>query len=92
MSAAPNTVTNIHNQPFLSGQLAPVGDELDVESCRVTGEIPESLRGKFVQNGPNPRFEPLGRYHMFDGDGMLHAVDFQDGRVSYKNRWIRTSA
>ncbi len=90
MSATPDVVTNTHQQPFLSGQMTPVSDELDVPSCKVTGEIPASLRGKFVQNGPNPRFEPQGRYHMFDGDGMLHAVDFKDGSVSYKNRWIRT--
>jgi len=90
MSAPPDFVTNTRNQPFLSGQMAPVADELDVASCEITGEIPASLRGKLIQNGPNPRFEPLGRYHMFDGDGMLHAIDFRDGGVSYKNRWIRT--
>lgn len=90
MSAAPSEVTNSNNQPFLSGQLFPIADELDVASCKVTGEIPANLRGSFIQNGPNPRFEPLGRYHMFDGDGMLHRIRFEDGRVSYKNRWIRT--
>jgi carotenoid cleavage dioxygenase-like enzyme len=89
MCAAP-AVTNTSNQPFLKGQLTPVVDELDVASCRVTGEIPGNLRGQFIQNGPNPRFEPLGRYHMFDGDGMLHSLKFGDGSVPYKNRWIRT--
>ena len=90
MSAMPDFVRNDSKQPFLSGQLTPVRDELDVASCAVTGEVPRELRGKFVQNGPNPRFEPTGRYHMFDGDGMLHAIDFRDGSVSYRNRWIRT--
>jgi len=90
MTAPANAVTNTRNQPFLSGQMAPVTEELDVASCKITGEIPEGLRGTFMQNGPNPRFEPIGRYHMFDGDGMLHAVEFRDGTVSYKNRWIRT--
>jgi len=90
MSAAPNLVTNSRNQPFLAGEMAPVTDELDVASCRTTGEVPGDLLGKFIQNGPNPRFEPLGRYHMFDGDGMLHAIEFAEGRVSYRNRWIRT--
>jgi carotenoid cleavage dioxygenase len=90
MSVRASAVTNVRKQPFLSGQMTPVAHELDVSSCTVTGEIPVNLRGKFIQNGPNPRFEPLGRYHMFDGDGMLHAIDFADGRVSYRNRWIRT--
>ena len=83
-------VTNAANQPDLRGNLAPVGDELDVESCAVTGEIPPRLRGSFIRNGPNPMFEPLGSYHMFDGDGMLHGVTFGDDRVSYRNRWIRS--
>ena len=31
-----------------------------------------------------------GRYHPFDGDGMLHAMSFQDGQASYRNRFVRT--
>jgi carotenoid cleavage dioxygenase len=83
-------VTNASHQPGLEGNLFPVADELDVPSCRITGQLPSGLRGSFVRNGPNPAFEPLGRYHMFDGDGMLHGVTFDDGRASYRNRWIRS--
>jgi carotenoid cleavage dioxygenase-like enzyme len=83
-------VTNALDQPDLRGNLAPVADELDVESCPVSGDVPEGLRGRFVRNGPNPMFEPLGRYHMFDGDGMLHGVTFGPDGVSYRNRWIRS--
>ena len=83
-------VTNSHDQPDLRGNLAPVADELDVESCPVSGELPEGLAGSFVRNGPNPMFEPLGSYHMFDGDGMLHGVTFSPDGVSYRNRWIRS--
>ncbi len=88
--ALTETVTNAANQPDLRGNLAPVSDELDVASCAVTGTIPEGLRGAFIRNGPNPAFEPAGRYHMFDGDGMLHALTFTDAGVSYRNRWIRS--
>ncbi|MEA5522382.1 carotenoid oxygenase family protein, partial [Limnoraphis robusta] len=63
-------VINAANQPALSGNLMPVPDEIDAE-CTVSGELPEGLVGQFVRNGPNPAFEPIGRYHMFDGDGML---------------------
>ncbi len=83
-------VTNEAKQPDLVGNMFPVGDELDVADCAVTGDLPEGLQGTFVRNGPNPMFEPLGRYHMFDGDGMLHGVTFDDGRVSYRNRWVRS--
>jgi carotenoid cleavage dioxygenase-like enzyme len=86
------TVTNARRQPMLSGAFVPVTDELDVDGLAVTGELPAGLQGTFIRNGPNPMFEPLGRYHMFDGDGMLHAVTFDEGRVSYRNRWIRSTA
>ncbi len=36
------------------------------------------------------RFEPSGPYHLFDGDGMLHAVTLGDDGVTYRNRWIRS--
>ena len=83
-------VTNEAGQPDLSGNLFPVAEETDVARCEVEGEIPEGLRGSFVRNGPNPMFEPIARYHMFDGDGMLHGFTFGDDGVSYRNRWIRS--
>ena len=41
----------------------------------VTGTIPESLRGRFLRNGPNPigAVDPA-TYHWFGGDGMVHGV------------------
>lgn len=84
-------VTNVRHQPMLSGTFVPVTDELDVDGLAVSGSLPDGLRGTFLRNGPNPMFEPLGRYHMFDGDGMLHAVTLDDGRASYRNRWIRSA-
>lgn len=84
-------VTNFENQPDLAGNLFPVGVEVDDVSLKVTGQIPEGLRGSFVRNGPNPAFQPTSRYHMFDGDGMLHRVNFNEaGGVDYSNRWIRS--
>ena len=54
------------------------------------GEIPHDLDGVYLRNGPNPQFAPPGRYHWFDGDGMVHAVALPDGRATYRNRWVRT--
>jgi carotenoid cleavage dioxygenase-like enzyme len=85
-------VTNEGNQPFLTGNLFPIDREMDAVACPVVGELPQGLVGTFVRNGPNPMFEPVGRYHMFDGDGMLHAVTFGQGAPSYRNRWIRSRA
>lgn len=78
-----------HN-PYLAGVFAPVIDEVDAAGLEVIGEIPLDLEGVFIRNGPNPRFPPRGRYHWFDGDGMVHAVRFHRGGASYRNRWVRT--
>ncbi len=75
---------------FLTGQYAPVHDELDVADLAVTGTVPERLDGAYLRNGANPQFAPLGRYHWFDGDGMVHAVELRDGRARYRNRWVET--
>lgn len=84
-------VESSEHQPDLAGNMFPVADELDVDDLPITGDLPAGLRGAFVRNGPNPLFPPTGRYHMFDGDGMLHGVTFDgEGRASYRNRWIRS--
>lgn len=46
----------------------------------------------FCRNSPNSQFEPLGRYHWFDGDGMIHGLHVEDGKAVYRNRWVRTRA
>ena len=79
-----------NGNPFLLGPFAPVGKEIIADDLPVIGEIPEDLAGIYLRNGPNPIFEPRGRYHWFDGDGMVHAIAFRDGKATYRNRWIRT--
>src|SRR5437763_79741 len=78
--------------PYLLGVYAPVSEELDAEDLQVIGEIPADLNGVYLRNGPNPRFAPEGRYHWFDGDGMIHAVHLENGKARYRNRWVRTKA
>jgi beta,beta-carotene 9',10'-dioxygenase len=59
----------------------------------VSGSIPSWLSGTLVRNGP-ARYEVGDRTlnHWFDGLAMLHAFGFQDGRVSYANRYLQTGA
>jgi carotenoid cleavage dioxygenase len=79
--------------PYLETIFAPVREETTADALEViAGELPRDLDGVYVRNGPNARFDPIGRYHWFDGDGMLHALRFSDGRASYRNRWVRTDA
>ncbi len=80
------------DDPWLQGPFAPVADERDDTDLAVTGELPAGLRGAFLRNGPNQRFAPLGRYHIFDGDGMVHGVAFDgEGGARYANRWVRSA-
>lgn len=77
--------------PYLEGNYAPIQSEIVAEGLPVVwGELPDDLAGMFVRTGSNPRFEPSGRYHWFDGDGMLHAITLEDGRATYRNRYIQT--
>jgi carotenoid cleavage dioxygenase len=76
--------------PFLAGVFAPVAREVDADDLPVTGTIPEALTGVYMRNGSNPQFAPLGRYHWFDGDGMVHGLYLDGGRARYRNRWVAT--
>jgi carotenoid cleavage dioxygenase-like enzyme len=81
----------IRLNPYLSGNFAPVTGEDDFQDLPVTGDIPAGLRGAFYRNGPNPQFTPRDpNHHWFAGDGMLHAFYVEGGKVSYKNRYLRT--
>lgn len=80
----------VHEIPALDGNNAPVDDELVLEALPAIGDVPRDLNGRYVRNGPNALHPPDWRYHAYDGDGMLHMVSFDHGRVGYRNRWIRT--
>ena len=76
--------------PYLLGPYAPVDTEIDAADLEGEGEIPSDLEGMYVRNGPNPRYNTEGRYHWFDGDGMLHGIHLEGGRATYRNRWVAT--
>ena len=72
----------------LQGNWAPVEEELYESNLEVKGKIPEDLSGLYVRNG----FNPVSGYsdHWFFGNGMLHGVYLEDGKASYKNRYVKT--
>ena len=74
--------------PQLSGNYAPLRMECDLHDLVVEGEIPRELAGTYYRNGPDPQYPPRGEHHWFAGDGMVHAWRIEDGRVSYRNRWV----
>ncbi|MBD2357170.1 carotenoid oxygenase family protein [Tolypothrix sp. FACHB-123] len=76
--------------PYLNGNFAPVREEIATDTLQVFGELPLDLSGMFVRNGPNPQWPPIGKYHWFDGDGMLHGVQISEGKATYRNRYVQT--
>src|SRR4051794_35423440 len=76
--------------PNLYGGWAPVDKELVENKLQVIGELPRDLNGLYVRNGPVPQFSPADKYHWYDGDGMLQAVHFSQGRAVFRNRWVLT--
>ncbi|MDO7572707.1 MAG: carotenoid oxygenase family protein [Pseudomonadales bacterium] len=85
MSARPEDYTS----RYLSGNYEPVFEEVEAVDLEVIGEIPKDLSGHFLRIGPNPYFVPdMDRYHIFDGDGMIHSVAFSGGQATYRNKFI----
>jgi carotenoid cleavage dioxygenase-like enzyme len=78
------------SHPFLRGAWEPWPMEGEIHDVIVEGEVPRDLNGTLFRNGPNPQFPPRSSYHPFLGDGMIHAFRIEDGRVHYRNRWVRT--
>ena len=70
----------------LQGNWAPVEKELTESELQIKGEIPKDLSGLFVRNG----FNPVSGHsdHWFFGNGMLHGVYIENGKASYRNRYV----
>src|SRR5690348_1856817 len=85
-----STLPDDDDHPYRSGAWRPQNAEYDADNLRVEGELPDDLYGVYLRNTENPLHPAIVRYHPFDGDGMIHKVSFQDGKVSYRNRFVRT--
>lgn len=79
-----------NNHPYMNGAWTPNYDEYDATDMEVIGEIPDDIDGVYIRNTENPVHDPIGKYHPFDGDGMLHMMHFEGGQATYRNRFVRT--
>jgi carotenoid cleavage dioxygenase len=86
-----STIDPADPHPYLNGAWAPMFEEWDAEELAVEGTLPRDLDGVYLRNSENPVHQPLGKYHPFDGDGLLHSIRLHDGRASYRNRFVRTA-
>ncbi|MBW4526245.1 MAG: carotenoid oxygenase family protein [Phormidium tanganyikae FI6-MK23] len=65
--------------------------EYDYWIDEIEGELPAELSGTLFRNGPG-QFEVNGErfQHPFDGDGMISAIAFHNGRAHFRNRFVKT--
>ncbi|MFT5099511.1 MAG: all-trans-8'-apo-beta-carotenal 15,15'-oxygenase [Planctomycetaceae bacterium] len=62
-----------------------------IEPDNIVGEIPAGLEGTlFLTCVGRNKIGGQQFGHWFDGDGMINAVTLKDGRVHFKNRYVRT--
>jgi carotenoid cleavage dioxygenase len=69
----------------------PADPAAPCELTRIEGEVPREIHGTLYRNGPSQRILPRRGYealHLFDGDGLVHAFRFDDGRVHYTGRYV----
>ncbi|XP_076882174.1 putative carotenoid cleavage dioxygenase 4, chloroplastic [Bidens hawaiensis] len=86
----PPTRVSVDPKHVLSDNFSPV-EELPPTECEVIeGTLPTSLNGTYFRNSPNPQFLPRGPYHLFDGDGMLHAISISNGKATLCSRYVKT--
>ncbi|XP_070290774.1 carotenoid-cleaving dioxygenase, mitochondrial isoform X2 [Salvelinus sp. IW2-2015] len=62
-------------------------------ATEVRGTIPTWIRGNLLRNGPG-KFEFGNQHynHWFDGMAMLHQFKIEDGKVTYRSRFLQSDA
>ncbi len=85
-----NATLDDDDHPYLHGAWTPNFNEFNADDMEVIGSIPKDIAGVYLRNTENPVHNSIGKYHPFDGDGMLHMMHFADGKASYRNRFVRT--
>ena len=88
-----NTITSsikTNDHPYLKDPWIPNYDEYEVTDLEALGGVPEDIEGAYFRNTENQVHEPIGRFHPFDGDGMVHSINFDNGKANYVNKFVRT--
>lgn len=79
------------DHPYRTGPWRPQHNEWRADDLEVVqGRVPDDLDGVYLRNTENPLHPPAQHYHPFDGDGMIHSVEFCNGKANYRNRFVRT--
>lgn len=73
--------------------LQDLNEEIVIDNLLIQGALPLWLEGTLIRNGPAKfHFGTQKISHWFDGLAMLHAFTFGQGKVSYRNKFLRSDA
>lgn len=88
---AASVPTNSYQQEAWQKGYRSLNKEFDYWIDEVEGKIPAELNGTLFRNGPG-LLDVHGQriHHPFDGDGMICAIAFSEGRAHFRNRYVRT--
>jgi len=82
------------DHPYRTGVWQSQVNEYDAHyepnDADVIGTIPDDLSGVYLRNTETALFEPIKRYHPFDGDALVHSISFDNGHARYSNRFVQT--
>jgi len=74
------------------GWAHPFRSESTVEGLElIEGHLPEGLNGTWYRCGADRQYPPMDGEDIFiDGEGMMFMIRFDNGHVTYRNRWVHT--
>ena len=86
-----NKKADFNQEDWASAYFNVTQELSDVQLEISKGTIPNNLQGRLFRNGPG-RLERGGKWvhHPFDGDGMITAIRFNQGKAFLSNRFVRT--
>ena len=83
-------IINSYKSPFLKGIYKPVTKEITEIIPLKKNNIFKKINGFFAQIGPNAKYPSDNNYAIFDGDGMIHGMFFNETHLVYSNHWVKT--
>ena len=86
-------VSRFPDTPDYTGLNTPVGEEYDIPSLGVEGDIPAAVEGTFFRAVPDPAFPPYMEDSgaIISGDGMISAIRIAGGKASCAMRFVQTA-
>ncbi|KAF7194380.1 Lignostilbene-alpha,beta-dioxygenase isozyme I [Pseudocercospora fuligena] len=79
------------SRPQFTHFMKPSRFEGEVSNLEIQGSIPNEINGTFFRVQPDPQFPPfIEDDPWFNGDGNVSAFRIENGKVHFKQRYVRT--